>query len=534
MYDPEDNPFDTEAQDQAASSFRAPAVDISPNAETVEEILHGTKDLLDAEISREQSRVDAEPDFLFERVILHPKGNVLPQFSAAEELRDGRSGSDLMIPVQKMGMTYDKNMMERIRAGQGPRPFKQEDLVEVLRVEPRCLPDVDEFQHTEESYDELLSVLRSYNARVLTHPDLDKERKDLLAALESRCQLIDEVEKGYQVQTLLDQQYFVLHAALRAYRPELEFFQDQDAFNQLIVAIANQGIAVPDLDNEVRDRAIETVFREFRSRIYLGAGHAARWARLETEIERARLQEDDTAVQDLVCERKHLFKESCNEASERVRTALKIARKRMCDKVLEELQNLTEEQAAQQKWAACSLARTSASALAQDCIEKRDAMDEVLQDRALEIDNALSIATDRLHKMNRLSSDNSSLVAKLAGLDVPRAERQAVLDRRRNDRRTPYIMMEVADQSFQLPGMSQRVLEQMDGMSNSLYCVLDAAKANLDAHDTLLLRVDEDDLYFMDETSHVDSAQGVVSGDTDQIVKARSERDDERIACVDS
>ncbi|OAG04264.1 uncharacterized protein CC84DRAFT_1166343 [Paraphaeosphaeria sporulosa] len=145
----------------------------------------------------------------------------------------------------------------------------------------------------------------------------------------------------------------------------------------------------------------------------------------------------------------------------------------------------------------------SASALAQSCIESKDAMDEVLQIRVSGIDNALKRALDRLRKMNSLSSDNSSLVMKLAGLDVPKAERKAVLERRRNDRRTPYIMMKVTNQSFQLPGMSQRVFKQMDEIDDSLHCVLDAARANFYAHDTLLARVDEDDPYCMDETSYV-------------------------------
>lgn len=498
LYDPEDNPFDSGAQEQAASLFKAPEFDVSPDTSTVEEILHATREFLDGEILAEQDRITAKSEFLFEKVIPHAKGNDLPQFSTAEELRNADNGSDLTIPVRNIGMAIDKSMMERIQAGQGPRPFKVEDLVERLRLEPRRCSRPSNAPYIEENYVELLSVLRAWNAHVGTKPGLEKERQELLDAFESRYQLIDGAERGLQNKTLLEEQYLLLRGALRAYRPELESFEDQNVFNQLIIMIANQGIAIPDLDDEVRDRTIETLFREFRSRVYLGEEHSARRARLRAETERAKLQGDATEVQELLNQRRQLDKESCNEASEKVRTTIKIARKRLSDKVLGELQRLTEQQAGQ-KWTACNLAKAPASALVQNCIESEKAMNKVLQGRVLDIDNALKSAIDRLRKMNRLSTDNNHLVMKLAGLDVPKAERKAVMERRRNDRRTPYIMMEVASQSSQLPGMSQRVLKQMDDMDDPLHCVLDAAGVNFNAHNTLLTRVDEDYLYFVDK-----------------------------------
>jgi hypothetical protein len=502
LHDPEDSPLSPQGQDQVDNVIIAPTIDISPNASTVEDILHATRKYLQGEILAEQARVDSTPEHLFEKITPHPKGNNLLQFSTAEELRSVFDGSNLTIPVRNLGMNVDKNMMERIRAGQGPRPFKTEDLVEMLRLEPRRSSGTDKAPCSEETYDELLAVLKAWNMRVGTNPDLEKQRQDLLDVLESRCQLINDIEKGHQNEKLLQQQCLHLRQALQTYRPELKEFEGQDIFSQLIVMIANQGITIPDLDDDVRDRTIETLFREFRSRIYLGEEHSVRRDRLEAETERAKLQEDDTEVEELAKERQQLDKQSCNEASEEVRTAIKIARKRLCDKVLEELQPLTEQQAGQ-KWRACSLAKAPASALAQNCIESENAMDNVLQDWVPNIDNASKNAINRLRKMNRLGSDNSSLVRKLAGLDVSKAERKAVIKRRRNDPRTPHIMMEVASQSAQLQGMSQRVLAGMDDLGNSLDCVLGAARASFNAHDTLLTRVDQDDPYCTAETSYV-------------------------------
>jgi hypothetical protein len=502
LYDPEDNPFGPREQDQVDSVIKAPKIDIFPDTSTVEDILHATRKYLQCEILAEQVRVHPTTEYLFEKITPHPKGNTLPQFSTAEELRSVADESDLTIPVRELGMTVDKNMMERIREGQGPRPFKTEDLVEMLRLESERISGTDKAPCSEETYDELLAILEAWNTRVGTYPDLERERQDLLDVLESRCQLINDVEKGHQNEKLLRQQYLHLRQALHAYRPELRGFEDQNVFSQLIVMIANQGIAIPDLDDDVRDRAIETLFREFRSRIYLGEEHFARRDQLEAEIERAKLQEDDTEVQELAKDRQQLDKRSCNDASGEVWTAVKVARKRLYDKVLEELQPLTEQQAGQ-KWMACSLAKAPASALAQSCTESENAMDNMLQNWVLNIDNTLRSAISRLREMNCLGSDNSSLVNKLAGLDVSKAERKAVLERRRNDLRTPYIMMEVTSQSSRLQRMSQHVLARMDDLYGSLDYVLGAARATFNAHDTLLARVDEDDPYCTAETSYV-------------------------------
>ncbi|KAJ4360330.1 uncharacterized protein N0V89_000892 [Didymosphaeria variabile] len=520
LYDPDDenHPYDPGAKHRVTNVLIVPDSDISPDAITVEDVLRATRDFLAAEtLAQEQSRAASKPEFVFEKIICHPKGKDLPQFSTAYELRNVNHGSESTIPIRNLGMAVDLDMLKRIRAGKGPRPFKAEDLVERLRLEPRPCLSSEEFPYNEETYDELLTVLRTWNMHVGNNPSCTHTRQGLLDALKSRCRLIDEVEKGHQDENLLEQQTLCLRQTLHAYRPELKSFEDQNVIHQLIIMIANQGIAIPGLDNEMRDQAVEILFREYRSRLYLGTEHSARRDRLDAETERAKLQEDDTEVQELVKQRRQLDKESCNQASEEVRSAIRIARTCLCEKVLNGLQSLTEQQAGQ-KWAACSIAKAPASAIAQSCIEDGDAVEGMLPD--WDIDHALKSVIERLHKMNRLGSDNARLVTKLAGLDVPKSERKAVMERRRNDARTPYIMMEVANQSSQLQGMSQRVLLRMDELDDTFDGVLDAGRASSHAHNTLLARVDEDDLYHSEEKSYlVKEPRAIVSGGQ-EVVKA--------------
>ncbi|KAL1598765.1 hypothetical protein SLS60_007907 [Paraconiothyrium brasiliense] len=514
--DDEDRPCDPGVEQQVTNAVVGSDSDISPDAITVSDIFRATRDSLNAEISaQEQARVVFKPEFVFEKIICHPKRNDLPQFSTAQELSNVNDGNHLTIPIRSIGMTVDLDVLKRIRAGKGPRPFKAEDLVERLRLEPREGLASEECPYIEETYDELLAVLRTWNVHVGHTPDCTRTRQRLLDALISRCRLLDEVEQGHKDESILEQQGLRLRQTLHEYRPELKSFEDQDVIHQLIITIANRGIAIPDLDDEVRDRAVEILYREYRSRIYLSKEHSAWRDRLEAETERAKLQKDDTEVRELVKQRKQLDKESCNQASEEVRSAIRIARNCLSEKVLNGLQSLTEQQASQ-KWAGCSIAKAPASAIAQSCIENNDAVESMLQD--WDIDHTLKSAIERLHKMKHVGSDNASLVKKLAGLDVPKGERKTVLERRRKDPRTPYIMMEVANQSSQLQGMSQRVLLRMDELDDSFECVLNAGRASSRAHNTLLARVDEDNPYYKEETSYVvKEPQAVVSGSQEAI-----------------
>ncbi|KAK3209266.1 hypothetical protein GRF29_69g1273191 [Pseudopithomyces chartarum] len=500
LHDPDDehDPYKPDRDDHVVSEQEQPDFDVAADATTVDDVLQATRRYLDAEISKEQDRVDWTTEYKFEKVIQHPKGNHLPQFSSAEELQSISNAHDLLIPLKRLGMAVDKNVMDRIKAGLGPRPFESVDLIQELRIEPRPRVDSGQLLYAEETYDELLAVLQAWNMRVGKEVDVGQARQTLLEALEARCRLIHQVEVGGHNE-VLQKQCVSLRQAVHAFRPELENFRSKDLIDQLVIMVAHNGIAYPGLDDELRDLVIKTVFREFRSKIYLGEEHTARRVQLDAEIQRARLQDDSSEEANLLEGRRKLDKESCNQASEQVRTAIKAARKQLHGMVLEDLQALTELQAAQ-KWAACGIMKAPATLLAQSCIESEDAMDTILQGWDVNIDNVVKAASQSMHTMCRLDADNRRQAKKLAGLDVPKAERKSVMERRRRDHRTPLIMNEVQNQRSQIQDLSRSVSGRMEGLHSNLDHALGAALTSSRTHDALLARVDEGDYHDTEET----------------------------------
>lgn len=512
LWDPEDedDPYNPGRNQHATHDAISPSLDISPNARTAEEILQDTRAWLHGEILQEQGSVDWTPEFKFERVVLHPKGNELPQFSSPDELKRVSNASDLLIPVKRRGMYVDRAMLDRIQAGLGPRPSRIEDLVERLRIEPKTHSASDDSPYVEETYAELLAILQSWNTRVGRIVHVAQERDELVDALEERCSLIHEIETGDQNDILLAEQYMRLHRALHAFRPELDGFQDQNVFNQLVITIANHGRTNPEIDTELQELVIKTLFREYRSRIYFSHEHVAKRFRGDAEIELARLQEDGTEGEELAERRRKLDKESCNQASEEVLRDIQIAQKRLYGKVLEEVQSLAEQQAGQ-KWLACSITRTPASILAQDCIDDESELGNILQDWDLNVDDAIKVAIHSLQRISRFEGDNRRQVRKLAGLDVPRAERKAVMERRRKDYRTPLIMKEIQNQNSQIQDFSRRVVKRMEDVEGSLGYVLEAAGVSYRAHDRLLAKIDQEDVECLEPALYAvkDAAVGV-------------------------
>ncbi|KAF1980355.1 hypothetical protein BU23DRAFT_7030 [Bimuria novae-zelandiae CBS 107.79] len=490
----DDDPYNPGIEHPLTYDPGPPPFDIAPNASSAEEILQATRKYLDAEIMKEQDQVDWKPEYKFEKVVLHPKGNELPLFSSRKEFSNVSHAGDLTIPVKKLGMAVDRAVLKRIQAGLGPRPSKIDDLIERLRLEPKTHSELDEPPDVEETYAELLAVLQAWNMRVGKASDSAHGRKGLVDALEARCQVIHETETHDQDDILLEGQCGHLRQALHTFRPELKYFQNQDVFDQLVIMLANQGTRTPGVDDELKDAIIKTLFREYRCRLYFSEEHTARRIRLDAEIARARLQGDSTEEGDLVKERRMLDKESCNQASEQVRSVIRSAQKALYGNMLEALQLLTEQQAGQ-KWAACEMTKAPASVLAQSCIDNANEMGNMLQDWDLNVEDTVKAAIRELQRMHRLDADNRRQAKKLAGLDVSRAERKAVMARRRKDYRTPLIMKEVQDQSSQVQVLSRRVLERMESLESSLNCVLEVAGNSYRAHDTLMSRMDEDDPY---------------------------------------
>ena len=486
------NPYEPGDDDTAVCESMPSTSDVTQVASSVDHILQATRSYLETEIAKEQHDLDWTFEYKFEKVVLHPKGNELPQFSSAEELKQIVYANDLLIPVKAMGMAVDRAVMDRIQAGVGPRPAQYEDLIEKLRLKPKPRAALDQPLNLSETYDELLGVLRAWNMHVGGLVDQTRAREELLYALEARCQLIDAVETGKEYTASLRAQCELLRHALHAFRPELRDFENQDVFDQLVIMLANEGLANPRLDDEVRHLAVQTLFRDRRLRIFFSDEHTERRSRLDAELQRAKIQEDPTEEVELLNERKKLEKESFNQASEKVRTAIKLARRQLYNLNLKELQTLTEQQAGQ-KEAACSVERAPGKLLAQRCIDSNIYVEDMIRAWDVGIEDRLKAVEYSMQRMDRLDADNRRQARKLAGLDVSSADRKAVMERRRKDHRTALIMKEVEDQSSQVQDLSRSVLKRMETIRPRLNNALEAVNSSYVAHETLLARLDEDD-----------------------------------------
>lgn len=487
------DPYEPGHDDSVVCESGSPDFDVTQVVGSVDRIFRATQNYLNAEIAKEQPDLNWTSEYKYEKVVLHPKGNDLPQFSSAEELKHIVNANDLLIPVRTMGMAVDEAIMTRIQAGLGPRPVQSVDLVKELRLKPRPITNLAQPLNNAETYDELLTVLQAWNMHVAHVADQTRAREKLLYALEARCQLTHAVETGKEDMSRLREQHVLLRHALHAFRPELKHFENQDVSDQLTIMLANEGLANPGLDHEVRHAAVHALFRDCRSKIFFCDDHTARREKLDAELQRARIQEDRAEEADLLNERKKLDKESYNQASEEVRTAIKLARGQLYRLTLEQLQTLAEQQTGQ-KGAACSLGRTPTTLLAQHCINSRNEVDDMIRDWDVSIDGNVTAVGHSMQRMNRLDTDNRRQAKKLAGLDVPSADRKAVMERRRNDHRTPLIMKEVEDQGLQLQDLSRRVLKRMETIGSRLDDVLEAASNSYRAHEALLVRLDDDGL----------------------------------------
>jgi len=490
LYDSDDQTSVHDAEDVSHRdpSPKYPALRRDSASTTVNETLQATKKWLEAEAKAEERNVDPASEFKFEKVVHHPKGSNLPQFSTAEELQSVVNPNDLLIPQKNPGMAIDGKMMDRLHAGRGPRSPKPEDLIERLRLgKPRS--------STNETYEELLGVLQAWNLHVSRTPHLHEKQAELLDALHERCRMITDVERKLKRQNDLDHQCLRLRQALHAFRPELIDFKDQSIRALLIVSVANFRVAVPDFDENIKSSMIETLYREFRLSIYTSKEHTARRERIKAEMRQASSQGDETAIRELVEQRTILSDKSKRLAAERTLDVLRLARRNLHAKALGELQSLAELQAGQ-KWAASEGRQTSISNSLERCDQAEDVAYEALREYAGRIGEQMDAAAWSMGEMLRLSRDCAHQVDRFAALDISNVEeREKVKQQRIDDAATAEEMMNVVDQGRVLQDVSRRTIRRMAALESIFDAVRGAANRRFREYDSLLAAIGDEESY---------------------------------------
>jgi hypothetical protein len=283
--------------------------------------LDDTLTWLDAQCESEQTRIDSIEDL---------------------ELQSESS----LVGLDRSSRGLDTTVLNRIRRGYGPRSSKFEDLLWPLRFNTPRETEGFSKRPRNESFEAMVEVIHNWNKHVATAYDDDPgARVALMHAMNARIDFLDRVLSHRRSADAHDDTSRKLLHAIHAYRPETAHFETQDTCNLLTIILAHIGYAIPDIDQELKYVMFYTLVTE---RGYMAhTANADTRHRLEGNISVARRMRDSENVTKY--ERKlndwsrGVFEKNCDIIASRV----KIARRNVELKALEELQTLTILQTAQ-------------------------------------------------------------------------------------------------------------------------------------------------------------------------------------------
>jgi hypothetical protein len=283
--------------------------------------LEDTLTWLDVQCESEQARIDSTED------------------SECQSL-SSRVGLD------RSNRGLDTTVLTRIRRGYGPRSSKFEDILWPLRLNTSRGTERFSKRPRKESCEAMVEVLHNWNKHVATACDDDpKARIALMHAMYARIDFLDRALSHRRSADAHDDTSRKLLFAIHAYRPETAHFENQDTCNLLTIILAHIGYAIPNIDQELKYVMFYTLVTE---RGYMAhTANADTRHRLERNISIAKRMRDSENITKY--ERKltdwssGVFENNCDIIASRV----KIARRNIELKALEELQTLTILQTAQ-------------------------------------------------------------------------------------------------------------------------------------------------------------------------------------------
>lgn len=450
-------------------------------------VLRDTRNWLESLAQRERKKTNQVPEYTFRRIVVDPEGSVFPFLAPGEGVE---SDTPQAILVKSPGLALDTSVLDRIREGRGPRDFEPEDLVAKLRVGTSA--DTSSTCSTfsseeEETYQGLLDVLFNWNRHVGQYKGLVKERKELLDALEERNHLITDIERGHKKSELLEKEISRLKRALKVFRPELATFEDQRVGAHLVMMVANFRIAIPDIDDELKYALIKTIAREVRLAIHFEKEYVARRAQLRALAKATGSSEE---VQRLAQKRLDLNAEVWSLTCAKTIDIIKEARTELCERVLEDLNDLVAQQAGQ-KWAAYDASLASTCLPDTEWEEAQHTLRQTINKSLGPLEDMREVASFNIEEMKRLNRNCIGRTIKFAALDVhdPIA-REHVRKERLEEPATARMMMKVVEEAKVMQDMSHFLSGRMETLENSLETALAAANAQLRAYDGMLAAVD--------------------------------------------
>jgi hypothetical protein len=376
--------------------------------------------------------------------------------------------------------TEGKTILRRISEGHGPRAFTPEDLIAPLRLtEPGADDALDQPSLLEETYEDQLEALLMWNKNVASIPDLTKERENLYILLEERCQIMAEVEQHLRTPGDIDNQSHRLRKALRAFRPDISRFENRSSLNALVIMVANFRIAQPDIDLVMRDKMIETIFKENRLMMRTDKQHDIRDHQLDARLQSAYESNNRTVVRCLRKEKRDLFKEDMRLCAEQTIDCIKAARRAIYQQTLVELQDLVVPQVG------LKLAVLETLSIPYDLLRESLLTDDAInrmQEHLANAEAACDADLANVANMLTLTQNCYERVERFRAEDVRHvtdAERERIKLERMKDPETYSKMMRVVDDKHAISQIPEIVEAHMVKLDESLGLAVEIAKNQL-------------------------------------------------------
>ena len=375
----------------------------------------------------------------------------------------------------------DTAVLERIREGRGPRDQCAEDLLAAFR-------DLPVREHGTESYSNMRRVLLAWNKRM--SGDLEEDegaRESLKAAIDRRAHLLKAPARGSDKSLFLEESSAEVLQALTALRPEIADFKDQKLLDFIVIIWANIGIAIPDLDDELKLLTMTALINEVESKSH--ASNAVKLSSIALLLSVARLQLNATEIERLEKKMQAFENKLRKTVVKKVIDKIKTARRELTTVKLNDLQKLTELQAAQ-KWAAHAAleSRQQRQIQVQTCDQADSHLQRVLQHQTPELNAHIQAVQTNANALADMSAD---LLTRATDTGFP------------PEGRTPSTSVELADvdvKAYVTGGITDilnardqaaRLLEHMDAVDSRLEVMLDAAKNKYRAYDDVLHLIEQ-------------------------------------------
>jgi hypothetical protein len=427
--------------------------------------LANVKSWLDRLAEEEAKRVDTAPEHSLEEIAAFRPGP-----GAAAET----------------GMNTD--VLKRIAAGRGPRPSKVEDLLEKIR-------ELESEEEVSEGYQDLSAILQKWNEKAIKgkygHGNQPGQREELMQVLQERIDTLPCITRGDCAEGMLDRSEARLLKALHAFRPETAEFNTRKAYDILVMMVAKTGVSEPDLhsDLDLWDRVWRTMLTELAPECQKEA--APEKNRIRHELMLAKKRGDQKKVDSLEKRKHELTKVILKKGAHLLRADLTRERRRLYEKCLSELMELTIAQAAQKRLCE-ALPSPTREAMYQICEEADAELEIALQKHLDFVEFGCDANRTNIDVIKHLSEDCYNRTNKFAGRDVTDlARREKVVEERRSNPGTAIMMSKLKEDAQRVRDASKLVLQRVSQMEPALEEIYVAVRRRFQAYDMVLERLPE-------------------------------------------